>query len=236
MATNALISINEAVTRYMLKFKLPTEDAFIYTEHACDALRELHLHDLPNLVTTKIAVSALGIIELPADLIGFNGLYVFVDGYKWKFTYNDDLITTTTITGGAETQDEDYGEGVAVKDPKTDTYGGVGGVNDYYYKIDWKARRIFVDGITSDTVVLEYVSSGIELTGTTYIPVMALPVIDSYLKWKESYWIPGQERYADMREKSYNNAVMKVRNFVEAMTYDEWRDLLLSLTTMAPLR
>jgi len=236
MTTPALISINEAVSRYMFKFKLPLEDAFIYTEHACDALRELHLHDLPNLVTSKVAVSALGIIEIPSDLIGFNGLYVFVDGHKWKFTYNDNLITTTTTTGGAETQDEDYGEGVAVKDPKTDTYGGVGGVNDYYYKIDWKARRIFVDGIASDTVILEYVSSGIELTGTTYIPVMALSVIDTYLKWKESYWIPGQERYAEVREKAYNDAVMRTRNFVNAKTYEEWRDLFLSLTTMAPLR
>lgn len=236
MATNALISINEVVDRYMLKYKLPLEDAFIYTEHACDAVREIHLYDLPNLVTTKVSVSSIGIIEMPTDMIGFNGLYKFVDGYKWQFTRNDDIIVTTTFTAGVETVDEDYGEGEAVKDPKTDAYGGVGAVNDYYYKIDWKARRIFVDGTTSDTIMLEYVTSGIELTGTTYVPVMTLPVLDAYLKWKESYWIAGQERYADARERNYEKALFKVRNLINSMTYDEWHDLLLSITTQAPQR
>jgi len=236
MATPALISVNEAVSRYLLKYKLSTEDAFIYTEHACDVLRELHLYDLPNLVTEKVTVNALGIIEMPTDMIGFNGLYKFVDGYKWQFTQNDNIVTTTTITGGAETQDDDYGEGEAVKDPKTDMYGGVGAVNDYYYKIDWKARRIFLDGTTSDTIMLEYVTSGIELTGTTYVPVMTLPVIDAYLKWRESYWVPGQERYAETRERSYQNALFKVRNLINSMSYDQWHDLFLSITTQVPQR
>lgn len=236
MATPALISINEAVSRYMLKYKIPQEDAFIYTEHACDALRELHLYDLPNLVTDKVSVSALGIIEFPSDMVGFNGLYKFVDGYKWYFTYNDALITTTTMTGGVETQDDDYGEGEAVKDPKSDTYGAVGAVNDYYYKIDWKARRIFCDGVTSDTVMLEYVTSGIELTGTTYVPSQALPVIDTYLSFKECYFKPGLERYTEEREKRYDRAVLKLRNFMNSMSYDQWRDTFLSLTTMVPIR
>jgi hypothetical protein len=236
MATPAILSINEAVSRYLLKYKLPQEDMVSYIEHACDALRELHLNDLPNLVTSKVAISALGIIELPTDCIGVNGLYMFVDGVKWYFTLNDGIITTTTIAGGVESQTATYGEGQAIVDPKTDTYGGVGGVNDYYYKIDWKARRIFCEGIISDIAMLEYVTSGIELTGTTYVPSQALSVIDTYLKWKESYLIPGQERFAESRERNYNNAVYKLRNLVNAMSYEQWRDTLLSVTTQAPLR
>ena len=236
MATNALVSINSIVDAYLFKFELPLDRGWIYTQHACDAVRELHLYDLPNLVTEKVSVSSLGIIELPADCLGVNGLYKFVDGVKWPFTQRDDIIVTTTTTGGTEGQDSDYGEGEALKDPKTDTYGGVGGVNDYYYKVDWKARRIFVEGTTSDTVVLEYVTSGIETSGTTYIPDFVTPVIDAYLNWKQCFLEPRLERYASEREKSYLNTENRVRNLINAMSYDQWHDLLLSLTTVAPLR
>lgn len=235
MATPGLTSINKVIDRYLLKHEKSLDRAWIYTEHACDAIRELHLYDLPNLVTTKVTISALGIIEFPTDLIGFNSLYKFVDGLKWKFTLREDLITTTSTVLGVEAIDEDYGEGEALKNPKSDTYGGVGGVNDYYYKIDWKARRIFVN-IKTDTAVLEYTTSGIELTGTTYIPEFTVPVIDAYLNFKDCFLEPRLERYASERERSYLNAEARVRNLVNAMGYEEWRDLLLSITTMSPLR
>jgi hypothetical protein len=236
MATPALVSINSMVDMFLLKFELSTDRAWLFTQHACDAVRELHLYDLPNLVTTKVSVSALGIIEMPTDMIGFNGLYKFVDGVKWSFTRRDDVITTTTTTLGVEGQDTTYGEGSALKDPKSDTYGGVGGVNDYYYKIDWKARRIFIEGQISDTVMLEYTTSGIEMTGTTYVPDMVTPVIDAYLNWKDCFLDPRLERYAEQREKSYLDKENRVRNLVNSMSYDEWHDLLLSLTTQSPLR
>ena len=236
MATTALVSLNSVIDRFLFKNELSTDKAWIYLEHACDCVRELHLYDLPNLVTAKVSVSTLGIIELPADCIGFNGLYKFVDGKKWYFTLRDDIITTTTMTGGVEIQDDDYGEGVGLSNAKSDTYGSVGGVNSYYYKIDWKARRIFCEGITNDTVMLEYVTSGIELTGTTYVPELIVPAIDAYLYWKMSLLNPQLWRFVGEREKSYTNSENRIRNFVNAMTYEQWHDLLLSLTTQAPQR
>jgi hypothetical protein len=236
MATPALVPLNQIVDRFLIKNEKSTDRAFIYLEHACDCVRELHLYDLPNLVTEKVSISALGIVEMPTDLIGFNAIYKFVDGVKWKMTQRDDVITTTTTTLGVEGQDSTYGEGEALKDPKSDTYGGVGGVNDYYYKIDWKARRIFIEGLISDTVMLEYTTSGIEMTGTTYVPDMVTPVIDAYLNWKDCFLDPRLERYAEQREKSYLDKENRVRNLVNSMSYDEWHDLLLSITTQAPVR
>jgi hypothetical protein len=235
MATSALVTVNSIIDRFLFKNELPTDRAWIYLEHACDAVRELHLYDLPSLVTEKVTIDANGIIELPSDAIGVNVLYKFVDGVKWKFTQRDDIITTTTTISGVEGMDEDYGEGEALVDPKTSTYGGVGGVNDYYYKIYWKARRIFVN-IKSDTAVLEYVTSGIELSGSTYIPDYCTTVIDSYLEWKRSLLDERLMRFAESREKSYDKASLKMRNLINAMSYDEWRDMLLSITTMSPQR
>jgi len=236
MATPAQISVNEVVSRYLFKYKLSTDDAFIYLEHACNCVRDFHLYDSPNVVPAKVTITALGIIEMPQDMVGFNELYKFIDGVKWPFTFNDNIITTTTIIGGVETRDADYGEGEAIVDPKSDTYGGIGGVNDYYYKPDWKSRRIFVEGTINDTAVLLYTTSGVELTGTTYIPEFITPMLDSYMLWKSSYWIPTLVRERGMLEKDYKNAEAKIRNLINGMGYNEWKDLLLSLTTQAPLR
>jgi hypothetical protein len=236
MATAGLVSINKITDAYMFKYERSLDRAWIYVQHAADCVRDLHLYDLPNLVTAKVTVDSNGIIEFPQDMIGFNGLYVFIDGVKWNFTQRGDIITTTTTTGGVEGQDADFGEGETPRNPKSDTYGGVGGVNDYYYKIDWKARRIFCEGILSDTAVLEYTTSGIELTGTTYVPDYCTPVIDAYLQWKDCFLNPGMERYVSERERSYLNAENRVRNLINAMSYEEWHDLLNSITTQAPLR
>jgi hypothetical protein len=236
MATPALINVETAVTRYLLKNKRSTEDAVIYVEHACNAVRDFHLYDLPNVVSEKIAVSALGIIEMPSDMIGFNGLFTPLGGELWHFTRRDGIVNTTTFTGGVEGQDSTFGEGSALTDPKTDTYGGIGGVNDYYYTIDWKARRIFCEGIKSATVLLRYTTSGVETSGTTYIPEMLTPALDAYLLWKECDWIPAMMKFSDMREKSFIRAEAKVRNLLNSMTVEEWHDLFLSTTTMAPIR
>jgi len=236
MSTSALIDINQIVDEFLLSYKKSTEDSFIYLQHACNCVRDFKLYDSQDVITQKVSISALGIIEMPSDMVGFNGLFKPYNGEWWPFTRKDSLINTTTTTLGVEGHDSTFGEGVGIQDPKSDTYGGVGGINDYYYKIDWKARRIFCEGITSETVALKYVTTGIEISGTTYVPTFITPMIHDYLLWKECYWLPGLERYSDMREKNYNRSELKVRGFINSMTENEWHDLLLSITTQVPLR
>jgi len=235
-ATNSLIDINQAVSRFLLKYKLSTEDAFIFTEHACDCIRDFSLFDSGDVVSEKVTISALGIIEMPDSMVGFNGLFIPINGELWPFTEVDTIVNTTTTTAGVEGQDSDFGEGVAIYDYASEGYGGRPGVNDYKYTLDWQARRIFCEGITSDTVLLRYVTSGVEITGTTYVPEFVLPMIDTYLLWKSSYWRPDLKRERPLLERDYTNAELKVRNFINSMSYDQWRDVLLSTSVLAPIR
>jgi len=237
MATAAIINVNQIVDEFMLAFKKPDEDAFTYLQHACNCVRDYHLFDSPNVVTEKVTINSNKWIEMPSDMVSFNGLMILQsNGSFWPCTERGDMITTTTTTAGVEGRDSTIGEGAALTDPKSDTYGGVGGVNDYYYNIDWKARRIYTEGFTTETVVLKYTTTGIEISGTTSVPTFITPLIHDYLLWKECYWIPGLERFSDMREKNYNNSERKIRNLINAKGYDEWHDLLLSITTMSPQR
>lgn len=234
--TNALINIEDVVTRFLHLYKKPTEDYTIYLAHACNCVRDFRLYDSNQVVTEKVSISALGIIEMPDSMVGFNDLLYPVNGEYVSFTEMATLVNTTTFTGLVEGQDSHYGEGVAILHPEDTGYGGRGAINDYNYVIDWEARRIFCEGMTSDTVILRYVSSGIETSGVTTIPEFISPMIDNYLLWKETYWVKGLERERDMRERDYTNSELKIRGFINAMTYDQWRDLLMGINTQAPQR
>jgi hypothetical protein len=145
-------------------------------------------------------------------------------------------VNTTTFTGLVEGQDADFGEGVNVLDNNSWGLASRGAVNQYYYMVDHNARRIFCDGIVSDTVLLKYVSSGISATATTYIPEMLTPLIDSYLLWKESYWIKDLVRERQLREKDFTNERLRIRNVLNGLTASQWQDLIWGSTSQNPKR
>jgi len=236
MATVALVDIEQVVSRYLLKYKLSTDDYFIYLEHACDCFKHFRLYDSDQVETLKIAVSVNKIIEMPTDMQTFVDLYIPLNGQWWSFSERKYIVNTTTFTGLVEGRDADAGEGVDLTDPRTTGYGASGGVNDYNYMLDWEARRIFVDGISDDTVVLAYTSSGIEVSGTTQIPDMLIPMIDAYLRWKSSYWLPELARERQLLEKDYNNERLSIRNLINSMSYSQWRDVILSGVRQSPKR
>jgi len=234
--TSALVSIENAVTDYLLGYKKTTEDYVIYLKHACTLLTDFMIHDSQEARSEKIAVSALGIIEMPTDLIRLKDVCVAWNGEWWTMTERPNMVNTTTFTGLVEGHDTDFGEGVAIHDGITGTFGSKGAVNDYYYAVDMKQRRIFIDGLVSDTVLLRYVSSGISATETTYIPILLVPMLESYLLEKETYWIPELVRERPMREKSFTNERLKVRNVINSLTASQWRDLFWGSMSQSPKR
>ena len=90
--------------------------------------------------------------------------------------------------------------------------------------------------MNSDTAILMYTSTGITASGTTYVSDLLTPVIDNYLLYVETFWIKDLVREREMRRKAYNDEVLKARNFVNALTYNQLRDLIMGTTTQGPKR
>ena len=226
MATNALLPIEEMVTRFLFKYKKSSEDFSLYLEHACSLLRQYRTFDSHEVVTDDVAVDASGIIEMPDDMIAFKDLCVSKDGEWWSFTLRPAKVNLTTDAGFTD----------GLRDNLTDTLGARGAVNQYYYCIDWEARRIFCDGIKSDTAVLKYVSSGIKTTGTTYMPDMLSELLDAYLLLKETYWIPGIAQERPLRDKEFKDEKRRIRNLLNSLTSSQWNDLFWGLFSQNPRR
>jgi len=234
--TAAMINVETVVSRFLLKYKLSTDDAFIYTEHCCNAIRDFNLYDSDLPITEKVTVNANKWIDMPSDMIGFIDLVLPIGGAWWSFTEKREIVNTTTFTGLTEGRDSTFGEGVDMTQPRSLDYGAKGAVNDYYYTIDWSARRIFVNGIESDTVVLIYTTSGIEASGTTQVPEMITPMLDAYMLWKSSYWRQELARERQMLEKDFTNARLSIRNLINSMSYNQWRDVILGSATQSVQR
>jgi hypothetical protein len=234
--TPALITINDAIARYLLKYKRTTEDAVIYTEHACECLKSWNLYSGNNINIEKAWIDSNYIIFMPSDMIGFNDLCYYFNGRYWSFTEQKDIVST--MTGGVleDERDSDIQEGEPISHAVTYGYGGRGGVNVYNYNLNWKERRIYVEGVSSDYAMLFYTSSGITAGGTTYVSDLIVPMIDAYLLWKETYWIKDLARERQLREKDYTNEVLKARNFVNALTYTQLHDLIMGTATQGPKR
>jgi hypothetical protein len=234
--TNALISIEQAVQDYLLGYKKSSEDFIIYLKHACTLLTDFMIHDSQEARSEKVLISSLGIIEMSTDLIRVKDVCVAWHGEWWTMTEKPNMVNTTTMAGLVETHDSTFGEGVAVAEGNSDTFGSKGAINDYYYMIDYKARRIFIDGLVSDTCLLKYVSSGISATSTTYIPILIVPTLEAYLLWKESFWIPKVMRERPMRQKDFDNERLRVRNVLNSLTASQWKDIFWGSFSQSPKR
>lgn len=235
-SSNALKELGSVVDGFLHKNKLTDDDYFIYLAHACDVYREINTKHGKGIITAKVTISSLGIIEMPLDMIGFSNLYIPIAGELWSFTDYPRKVTTTTIVNNVETQDSTQGEGVDILKKNYLGYSGVGGVNDYGRKIDWTARRIFCDGIKEDTAILVYTSSGLQIGISTFIPVSCIETIDWYLRWQKAIIDSEAMSKVGYNEEKYKEAVLKLRVFNWLPSRDELEDAWNSAMTPVPQR
>jgi hypothetical protein len=234
--TTAYTEISKLIDKYLFVKKLQQDDYFVYLQMACDCYRDISLRHSNATITAKMAVSSLGIIEMPQDMVGFLKLYVAFNGEMWSFTRKSKKVMTTTTTGNVEGQDIVFGEGVDVHDDRYLGLGAKGGVNPYYMNIDWNARRIFCDGFKSDTAVLIYTSSGLTVGGNTYIPQECEAVIRSYIDWQRELNATQSLGMLQTKEKYYNDEIFKLRLFNFLPSKDEISDAWDSSSTQTPQR
>jgi hypothetical protein len=173
---------------------------------------------------------------MPTDMVRFSYLFVPIRGEWWSFTQKGRKVTTTTITAGVEGQDSEMGEGVDVDDDVYFGLGGKGGVNDYYLNIDWTARRIFCDGFKSDTAVLRYVSSGLVVSGSTYVPQQCEATMDAYINWRKEMINPRSMSMIQYLEGLYKEEIKKLRILNFMPSKDEICDAWDSATTQTVQR
>jgi hypothetical protein len=127
---------------------------------------------------------------------------------------DNNLVPTTSFDGDVEFMDGDAGEGYELDDEVTPTgYGARGGYGEYYYTIDRKQRRLIISGsnAASSTLILRYISSGINTTTETEIPLYAEEALESYIRWKESDYDEARADVTYQKKLIYDRAIRRMK-------------------------
>lgn len=117
-------------------------------------------------------------------------------------------------------------------------YGAPGGRNTIYFREDHELRQIiFIGDVPRSEVVLEYVSTGVTLSGGTNIPRICVLPLQTYVFWQLAEYdrrVPGGEK--ERKKNNHLEEVSKLRAFLNTPTAQEYRDALYKSSRQSPKR
>jgi hypothetical protein len=217
--TSAVVKIGDIVDAFLLKRELPLSRYVPMLEHAFDCFRE-HVAFTSRLYYRKTMTTDVnGTLTMPDDMVDFIGLALASETTLWSFTENSKL-NVDAVTANKDIDDDDEGIG----------YGGRGGINDYYYKIDWAGRKIYTDGAEAKSVILFYMSTGVRTDSETLVDISLSPVINAYLYFSLGENDGESINELERRRQGYERAI-SIASRYKMPPLKQVRDILLKVTT-----
>lgn len=198
--------------------------------HVINGVRDLNMFHFNNVKTVKVTCNDIGVINMPSDYVKYVALSINDGGTMWTLTRRDDLVRTTTEVEGAETLDNDIGEGVAIDTGNDLGYRTVGGKNDYYFTVDERNNRFIVRGVPTRTLFLQYISSGVDLDdgNATQIPVKIKQSLKLWVMYQDIMMSgKSNKNLLGMYYDMYKQEISKLE-FFDLPTADELRDIIYS--------
>jgi len=211
---------------------------------AIDGYKELRMGTLPSVKVAYLTVDAVNTIQFPYDYVDYILIGINNGGRVWTLTRNQNLILPAvqscgewvrdnlTTNSNEESQLTNQTDGYAYSehDYRGETVAGLyavgGGFNQAYYRIDNENRQIIFltdEGLLGMTVILEYISSGINKD--TVIPLAAVPAITAYAHWKLSMFDRQENMNTkEMMKYEWINEKGKLRAFANSFTIAEFLD------------
>lgn len=194
----------------------------------------LSLFHMDVFEETRLTPSSLNVCTVPDDFVNAVAIGIPYDGEFWTASRNNRMITTTTTVDGVETLDTVEGEGVIRSSNSVWHYGETGGKNQY--SVAWINNRQFVvNGTPSRTVLLRYVSSGINASGESFIPVLAMEALIAYIKLMYCERDPKSKVDLAYRNQKWDETREELR-FAQFVTMDDIADAIYSTWTQSVKR
>ena len=197
---------------------------------------ELNLWHLDNIEVVYLRMSEAKTVDVPADFVDWLKIGIPLHGKLRVLTNNKGILFPRTFQDGAEVGNTDdvYGgisENIYFTDHYRDgqfvggLYGMPGAADQAFYRFDREKRTIIFSGsIPRAEIVLEYISSGVKLQGTTVIPREAVPALRAYGLWQLVENDPKVGATQKERKKEqYEEQLHALDYFQSAFTADEYK-------------
>jgi len=223
MDTNRLTQISSVVDDVQNELKDYNDKSYFrFLRFVERGLKELNIFHLNNVSVMTLTVDTDSkSAPLPGDFLTLRRIGVLLgNGRVYPLTADSDLNINKDSECGQIQKDDST---AIVQDYRT--YKSRGGTSEAgTYRINYKQNRIeFGPSVTSDTVIIEYVSSGIQINGDTFVPELAREALMSFVMWKIQ---PIGTALRQRAEIAYYTEIKKL-NDAMMPTMDEMVDALL---------
>jgi hypothetical protein len=225
------ISLDAFVRRLLAKEGEDNDNYMRYMQIACDAIRDMHIHDFHIEVTKVVTVdSSTNTFSFPTDYVRYVAIATPIDGRWWTYTREDGMVPLNDDDTSA---DADPSNSVAIQTglpniselEPVHSLGQAGGHNEYYFREDRRNRLFQVAGNTPDTVVLKYVTNGIDADGLILLPDYSTLAIEDYVRWKLKDYDQDAESHIARLYAQYKLSRRKMRQ-VNRPTIDDIKDAI----------
>jgi hypothetical protein len=227
-------TINYVVMSILNRLKQYSMRNYSYLEQILiEGYTDLNMWHLNNIEVVYLRMSEAKTVTLPCDFIDYCKIGIPINGKIRVLTNDENILFPRKFADGEDVGN--VGDNVNSNLYFTNHYCGSNYVNSLYglsggvdgakYRVDKEKRTIIFSGsVPRAEIVLEYISSGVSLQGTTVIPREAVSTLRAYLLWQ----IIENDRKVSMNEKErkkaqYEEEVAAMRFFQLAPTADEYR-------------
>ena len=236
--TAATISLRYVVMSYLMRkndFTMRNYKKLI--QLVIDGYSDLNLYHIANVEVQYFYMDENKTVSAPSDYVDWVKVGIPINGKLKVLTNDDHMLLPRKFQDGKDVGNLDaaaIGQGIFFADHVRNgryvagLYGMPGGVNVAYYRYDRELRQfIFTGDIPRSEVVIEYISNGIKLTGSTVIPRQCLNALRAYLDWQMvEYDDRISDKTKDRKERKFDEQVEVLRFFESAPTINEYRDRL----------
>jgi len=248
-----VVSIRQVVMSTLNRIKDYTmRDYYHLMQIAIEGYTELNLWHLDNIEVVYLTMDPnTKTVSLPADFVDWvkvgiptNGKLKVIKRHD-KILYPrllDDGVTPIGNTDADDTVDAAslvyFSDHIRSGQFVGGLFGMSGGVSDASYRFDRERRTFaFTGTVTDNYIVLEYISAGVNLTGSTTIPREAEPALRTYILWQ---MVENDPRVSQSekarREDNHDKAVAMLRDFQDIFTPEEYRQMLFGTYRQTPKR
>ena len=199
-----------------------------YKQWALRGLQSLRLHILNIMESDYFTVDSNNIINLPDDFIDYIRVGYINEGRIYTLSLNESIPITNTIVNGATAQYD------AIKDsepiPEIGTWLSAPPKiwNIAFFRYDKEANRMIFSGdMAGQSILIEYVSTGVSRNGTCFLPVQARESLIAWVHWQRAMG-DVKATLNDKREKEriFKGTVSDLVNFEFSFTIDDIVDVI----------
>jgi len=236
--TNALISIEQVAASYAnSKGDYGKSQLYRYLQILLEGYQEWNVfHAAAKKVSWYAGIiDSTGCIDYPVDMYDYIRIATPINGQLVTLTRNDNLEIPIGLECGEVT-------GVDISATlsgqpllwnwTTVDYAATGGWNFLYYRDDKQNRRIVFKGDSvGREIIIEYISSGVSLSGETFIPAELTQYLKLYLNWQLKLY--SDDKNVEYHAREFAIQKQKMLNFGWAFRPDEFLDMIRSTFTRA---